>query len=498
MTVVTRTDAFTDPNLFGHFFDPIDTWAAHVVIIRALDGLPLDAGQQKIFSRLTERDYDPALAMALVTILLLMGRRSGKSVLTAFLAAFEAYFVDHSGHLKPGESGTVQVVATDRKQARIILRYLEALFDNSPILCQAIVRRKAEAIELDNGIVIQVASCTIRAVRGYTCVAVIAEEAAFWRSDESSNPDRDVINALMATMATIPTGKCFILTSPYADYGHVAQLYKDHFGEDSANTLVFQAPTWVMNPTIQTSFLEAEEARDPESFNSEYGAQFRTDRAAALERVWVDNALSLPNLDRPRSEHTRPYRAFVDMSGGRSDSAALAIAHMEPDGDEVIVSCVRRWVPPFSPESVAEQMAEIVKSYGQHSVIGDNYSAELIVELFSKAGIGYQRSDLTASDIYLQAIPLFATGKIEAPNNAVLRRELSMLERRTRVSGKDLITHPTGGSHDDMANATCGAIVNAWRSRAMQGLTFIVKESDYLRDGPSLTDDVGPNPWSFL
>ncbi len=65
-----------------------------------------------------------------------------------FQDGFEVYFVDHSGSLKPGESGTVQV-----------------------------------------------ASCTIRAVRGYTCVAVTAEEAAFWRSDDSANPARGVIDA---------------------------------------------------------------------------------------------------------------------------------------------------------------------------------------------------------------------------------------------------------------------------------------------------------------
>jgi len=205
-TATTRTEAFTDRNLFGHFFSPLDTWASHVVIIMALDGLRLNRKQKRIFLKLTGRHYKRSIADYLVTILLLMGRRSGKSVLTAFLAAYEAYFVDHRQYLKPGETGTVQVVATDRKQARIIIRYLEALFDHSPILKNVIARRTAESLELDNGIVIQVSSCSIRSVRGYTCVCVIAEEAAFWRSDESAHPDRDVIAALMATMATIPTG----------------------------------------------------------------------------------------------------------------------------------------------------------------------------------------------------------------------------------------------------------------------------------------------------
>ena len=154
------------------------------------------------------------------------------------------------------------------------------------------------------------------------------------------------------------------------------------------------------------------------------------------------------------------------MSGGRSDSATLAIAHTEPDQPEVFVDLIRRWSPPFSPESVVNDMAECLQTYGLDVVTGDNYSAQLTVELFQKAGISYLRSDDSASELYLQAIPLFSTGILCAPDHPILRAELGGLERRTRVSGKDLVCHPPGG-HDDLANAMCGAAVNAWRVRDM-------------------------------
>jgi hypothetical protein len=37
-------------------------------------------------------------------------------------------------------------------------------------------------------ITIAVRTASFRRLRGFTCVAVIADEAAFWYSDESANP----------------------------------------------------------------------------------------------------------------------------------------------------------------------------------------------------------------------------------------------------------------------------------------------------------------------
>jgi hypothetical protein len=57
---------------------------------------------------------------------------------------------------------------------------------------------------LTNNITIEVRSPTIRSTRGITAVAVLCDELAFWRPDESSaNPDVEVINAARPALATI-------------------------------------------------------------------------------------------------------------------------------------------------------------------------------------------------------------------------------------------------------------------------------------------------------
>ena len=62
------------------------------------------------------------------------------------------------------------MIAADRRQARTVMRYIVGLLDGCPMLARMVVNRTAEAVELSNGIVIEVHTASFRAVRGYTVV----------------------------------------------------------------------------------------------------------------------------------------------------------------------------------------------------------------------------------------------------------------------------------------------------------------------------------------
>ena len=78
--------------------------------------------------------------------------------------------------LVPGERGVLLCVALDQRVAKIILDYAEASFERSPILKQLIASRTADALELTNGITLEVRPASFRKLRGPTHVAVIADE----------------------------------------------------------------------------------------------------------------------------------------------------------------------------------------------------------------------------------------------------------------------------------------------------------------------------------
>ena len=113
------------------------------------------------------------------------------------------------------------MIAADRKQARGVLGYLGGLLELiefKPYLHRSL----KESVDLHNGVNIEVLTANYRTVRGYTCVGVVCDEVAFWRTDDgSANPDTEVLAALRPSMATVPDAVLLGLSSPYAARGEL-------------------------------------------------------------------------------------------------------------------------------------------------------------------------------------------------------------------------------------------------------------------------------------
>jgi hypothetical protein len=456
--MINIIEACGDPKLFGPWFKNQASWAAWMVFLKALFGLPMDAQELSIFRQLTGRTEPPTQQAA--EAWLVIGRRGGKSFIVALIAVFLACFRDYAQHLAPGERGTVMVIAADRKQARVIMRYVKGLLEGVPMLRRMIIAQRGEAIELSNRIDIEIHTGSFRAVRGYTVVAALLDEVAFWRSDESANPDKEIVNALRPAMATIPNSLLIGLSSPYARRGVLYEAWAQHFGKPS-DVLVIQAESRTMNPSLPQSVVDRAYSEDPASAAAEYGAQFRSDVEGFLQPEWIDRATAhgvselppIPGVD---------YFAFADPSGGASDSFTLGIAHREDERRILDVCRGRR--PPFDPKAVTQDYATILRRYNLSRVTGDRYGAEWVVSAFRECGISYDPAELPKSDIYLNAEPLFAQSAVQLLDQRQLLTELRQLERRTGQS-KDRIDHPPRG-HDDLANAACGALWLASRRRA--------------------------------
>ncbi|WP_254604791.1 RusA family crossover junction endodeoxyribonuclease [Acetobacter syzygii] len=222
-----------------------------------------------------------------------------------------------------------------------------------------------------------------------------------------------------------------------------------------ANTLVWKAATRDMNPEFDEQEERDAYEEDPAAAAAEYGAEFRSDIASFVAPEVVEACTVQGRHELPRDSRVR-YVAFVDPSGGSSDSMTLAIAHHE--NDCTVLDLVRERKAPFSPEATVSDFASVLKSYGLSSVTGDRYGGEWPREQFRKHGIAYNLSDKPRSDLYRDLLPLLNSGKAELLDIPVLSRQLCGLERRTGRSGKDNIDHAPGG-HDDVANAVAGVLL---------------------------------------
>jgi hypothetical protein len=449
-----------DPRLFGPLFRDIKTWGSWFVFLRVLFGHALATPEElALFTQCTGRSTPPTQAFK--EAWLIVGRRAGKSFIAALIAVFLACFRSYRQYLAPGERGVVVLIAVDRKQALVIFRYVSAMLNAVQMLAQLVGRTTKEIIELTNGIDIEIHTASFRAVRGRTVVAAVCDEIAFWRSDDSANPDTEILNALRPAMATIPNAMLIALSSPYARRGELYRTFERYHGRDDAPVLVWRAATRVMNPTISERTISDAFERDATAAATEWDAEFRSDLSAAIDDALVDAAtdhgvsLREPALVTATSQ-PHQYRAFVDPAGGSGrDSYTVAISHSE--NNRAVLDALLEIRPPFSTDAATEQIAALLQRYGVSHVTGDRYGGDWPAQALAKHGITYTQSELTKSDIYLECIPLFSAGRVRLLDNDRLTNQLKQLERRTGRLGKDSIDHPPGG-HDDVANAASGAL----------------------------------------
>jgi hypothetical protein len=452
-------ETMTDERLFASTFRRRgllgkDTFKNWKIFLACLFGLPLSDEDRVIAQKFTGRtDF---CGKAFTEAFLIAGRRSGKSLISALVAVFLAAFKNYDDVLVAGEVGTLMVIASDRKQASVILKYIQAFF-RCPLLKSMVISELKESLTIKNGaatISIEVVTCSFRATRGYSLIGCVCDELAWWATDEtSSNPDSETLAAVRPGLATTG-GLLLCVSSPYSKKGALYEAYRDFYGKVS-DVLIWRGSSRELNPTLSAAVVAMALLRDRAAAMSEYLAEFRSDISGFIDAEIVESCTIRNRFELPFNSE-QSYVGFVDPSGGKSDSMTLGIAHAEEN--KAVLDLLREATPPFSPESVVAEFADTLASYGISTVVGDRYAGSWPSEQFAKRGIRYETSERTKSEIFLETLPLLMSGQCELLDNRKLLNQFSALERRTARGGRDSVDHMPG-SHDDLCNAAAGALV---------------------------------------
>jgi hypothetical protein len=452
----TIIEILEDPTKFARFF-PGDSWTAWKSFLCGLFGLPMTDDQLATFRHHTGRQTAPTTPFTEAA--LVVGRRGGKSRILALIAVYLSLFRDYRPYLAPGERATVAVIASDRKQARSIFRYIQGLlksFKNSDKFIEADTN---ETITLRNGVQIEIATASFRVTRGYTFAAVLADETAFWRDESSANPDFEIFRALRPGMSTIPGAVLLNASSPYRRAGLLWQTFSRHFAKDDGRILVWRGTTSEMNPKVDPDIIAEAYEDDPESAASEYGGEFRSDIADFISRAAVESCVEPGCRERaPARLAGRKYAMFIDAAGGSgSDSMTMAIGHAERDGT-VVLDAIRERRPPFSPDDVVTEFSALAKTYGVFSAQSDRWGGDWVIQAFAKSGIKVTSSAMAKSDIYREFLAPLNARRCLLLDHPRLITQLCGLERRTARGGRDSIDHAPL-AHDDVANSAAGVLV---------------------------------------
>ena len=422
------------------------SWATWRALIGGAFGCPLTAPEADTFRQLTRRE---PLTVPPRELWLAVGRRGGKNRVSAAVVVYLALL--KPWRLAAGEVGTVLVLAHDRAQAKVAFRYVLGLLQSQPTLLREVANVTADTITLRSGIEIVIGTSDHASIRGRTVLAAILDEFAHWGQDDAG----EVLRALRPATATQPEALLLVISTVYAASGPFHEARCAHYGVADPRVLYAVATSRQMNPTLDEAFIAAELASDPVGNSAEYLSIARSDRAGFVDAALVGGCTRAAPRELPRVLGVQ-YVAGLDVSGGRDDATAAAVACR--DGDRAIIVACRRWPSPHDPAQVAQQAAAFLKSYGLTTASADDYGAGLSASLYRPAGIALSKAAHNASDTYLRLLPLMTSGRVELPPDPVLRHELLGLERHVRATGKDYVTH-RDGAHDDLANAVARAAV---------------------------------------
>jgi hypothetical protein len=329
-------------------------------------------------------------------LILVLGRRSGKSAISAIIASYEAYKLLCRGFpqayygLPAGSEIRIFCIANDKDQASIVfsdvqghaeaIDYFKSSIANST---QTFMKLRTESDRKKFGkdsnkgtIVAAFKSSIAKGLRGRGVILAILDEIAFFLNTGYSSAEQ-IYRAMNPSLATFSPkdpksrhtpigssdGRMILISSPDAREGFFYTQYELAMSKSrgASDMLVVQAPTWEVNPTISKDFYEKEYYKDPRAFMTEYGAEF-SDRV----RGWIEEAKDLmdcvdPNLKpRTRGNPREIHFAGVDF-GISNDGTSISLTRFNEGKVELAYHEI--WYPKVSWREANPHLENPINSY---------------------------------------------------------------------------------------------------------------------------------------
>lgn len=304
-------------------------------------------------------------------LVLSLGRRSGKTSLSACIFGYETYKLilkgDPQKYYGVASTNNIQLiaVATDKDQAGLLYQEASGHFSSCSFFApytanntQSYARfQTPKDIEKYGSysddptakatIKVTFRSCVAKGLRGAGNIVIVLDEVAHF-TDEGQSSAEAVYDAVAPSAAayspkdpndkTLAIGevesRIILISSPMGKQGLFYTMFQMGMagGLAAEDMLCIEAPTWEVNPSLEAGFMESAYQKNPEVFAVEFGGKF-SDRS----RGWLEKPEDLLACVNPvlrpiqRGLPRVPHFLGLDL-GLVGDGTAIAIGHLDGNG----------------------------------------------------------------------------------------------------------------------------------------------------------------------
>ena len=391
-----------------------------------------------------------------------LGRGSAKTLLFVAYGIYRIWTADLS-MVGPGDEAGIVVLAPLKNLSARAVQVAENLCKGSPQLSGAVRGANTERVVLERpdgkrAIFLCVPkSGGGAAARGMSVIDFAIDESEYLPPSEPDTAIRDVDLIAAVMPRVIPSGKLFLISTPWPVPSETSRLFKENFGHP-ISAVVGRASTSVMragDPNVE-SMIAAERLRDPENARREYDCEDIGIAGSFIPHVLIEAAVA-------DSEATRQQASAGMDLGFVSDASALVITERQGPFVAVVRQLLR--VPldgaPLSPNAVVTEFAAECVAANAYLVAADQHYILSARETAARVGVAVCAGPVSQFDreqSLLKVRDLLRNGRARITRDVA--DQLEGVTAQARPGGGMTITLPrrVGAGHCDLVSAYAMAI----------------------------------------
>ena len=443
-------------------------------------------------------------------LILVLGRRSGKTMTASVIASYEAYKCLELGNpqeyygLAPDNPIVILNIATASPQAKLLygevrarMRYSKyfankinqeasteettyLLTDNDKQINEELIAQGRRKELLKGSVLIQCGHSNSNSLMGTGIICLIFDELAYFNEGTGAKGGDKVYNDMVPATKSFfhkdgrKAGRIVAISAPSGKSGIFYNNFRTSYSDKGSGMMGFQFPTWECSPVINSKDqLQDEFDKNPAEAEMRYGAEF----SGALSTLffpeeYVDVCVDHSLVNIQKGFPYVKYYMHVDPALN-NHNYAIVILHQEQRYNKergektrrIVVDHVKLWTPyqgkEISIEVVEKYIENACRRFNIVSITYDAFNSASSIQKFRKKGLPVKRTSFRSSYkqlIFSELRNLVLNGELRLPPIKELVDEFRYLKCKISASGFKVF--PDSESEqptDDIVDCVAGA-----------------------------------------